>query len=169
MLLYTTERSPRGFRVPAMAGEVSRARRRVVAIARDWQLPLDEEYLQDLELLASEVITNAVEHTEGTSIVCVRWTGVRVRVEVSDGDPCELIPAVSGPDEESGRGLLLVTSLAASWGTHPHREGKVVWFEIGPAVVPVAAAKVEFSAGCRHARDDASSGGEQRVLARLGA
>ncbi|MGW7434612.1 ATP-binding protein [Streptomyces sp. NPDC054849] len=36
----------------------------------------------------------------------------------------------AAPDAESGRGLLLVDSLAKSWGTVPTAEGKAVWFSL---------------------------------------
>ncbi|MFF3689990.1 ATP-binding protein [Streptomyces sp. NPDC002187] len=118
-----------GFRVPASAEAVSRARRRVVAIVRSWGAPLDEEALGNLALLASEVITNAIRHTEAPCAVCVRWTGRRVRVEVTDADPIKPHAAYAGPADEDGRGLLLVSTLAADWGTKPDRAGKTVWFE----------------------------------------
>jgi hypothetical protein len=36
-----------------------------------------------------------------------------------------------GPDAEGGRGLLIVSALARSWGTEPLSAGKCVWFELG--------------------------------------
>ncbi|NJP47098.1 ATP-binding protein [Actinacidiphila epipremni] len=63
------------------------ARRAVMRIVREWQVPLAEERLEDLQLLSGEVIANAVRHTQAACSVKVRWTGVRVRVEVTDTSP----------------------------------------------------------------------------------
>ncbi|MEU1165419.1 ATP-binding protein, partial [Streptomyces sp. NPDC005921] len=46
-----------------------------------------------------------------------------------------LIPQLPRPrraaeDEESGRGLLLVRTLADSWGVRPTDEGKTTWFTL---------------------------------------
>ncbi|WP_189327549.1 ATP-binding protein, partial [Streptomyces flaveus] len=36
------------------------------------------------------------------------------------------------PDDESGRGLLLIAALADRWGTEPYApSGKTVWAEVG--------------------------------------
>jgi hypothetical protein len=35
-------------------------------------------------------------------------------------------------DEEGGRGLMLVESLASDWGAYRKAAGKVVWVKIGP-------------------------------------
>lgn len=52
----------------------------------------------------------------------------RPPVAVRDGSPAE--PLLSQPTARSaprGRGLMLVDSVAASWGCLPSRDGKVVW------------------------------------------
>ena len=38
------------------------------------------------------------------------------------------------PDDESGRGLQIIDSLAARWGSYETRDGKVVWAQIGTRV-----------------------------------
>jgi anti-sigma regulatory factor (Ser/Thr protein kinase) len=124
--------SPYGFRVEAEPGAVPEARRRIVALVRGWDVPLSQYALGDLELLSTELITNAVRYTRAPCAVVVRWTGVRVRVEVTDIDPVRPQPRHGLLDAEGGRGLLLVESLAAMWGSAPEPAGKVVWFEVGP-------------------------------------
>ncbi|MFE2720940.1 ATP-binding protein [Kitasatospora sp. NPDC059327] len=126
---------PRAWDVPPDAAAVPRARRSVLAILREWGVPLSEEALGEVELCAGEVIANAVEHTGGRCSVGVRWCGGSVRVEVADTGG-SLTRAE--PDEEAtgGRGLLLVEALASTWGWHRRGAGKVVWFEYptaGPA------------------------------------
>ncbi|MFF1274663.1 ATP-binding protein [Streptomyces marokkonensis] len=119
-------------RVPPDIGAVSSARRRVVAIVRDWDLPLLEDAVETLELLTGEVIANAVVHTGEGCQVTVSWDGLRVRLEVEDTKGGHLPGwAPAGLDEESGRGLQLVDGLAQKWGFRSTTDGKAVWFEIG--------------------------------------
>jgi anti-sigma regulatory factor (Ser/Thr protein kinase) len=125
--------SPFGFRVEAESEAVPEARRKIVALVRDWDVPLPDDTLGDLELLSTELITNAVRHTDSSCAVAVRWTGVRVRVEVTDVSQARPHRRHSSPEAEGGRGLLLVESLATRWGSAPDPAGKTVWFELGPS------------------------------------
>ncbi|MEU1281110.1 ATP-binding protein [Streptomyces sp. NPDC005805] len=119
-------------RVPSELGAVSAARREVVAIVRDWDVPLAQETVETLELLAGEVIANAVVHTAKGCRVTVCWDGTRVRLEAEDEEAGPLPGGRSADGEdESGRGLRLVDSLALAWGCHPTVGGKAVWFEVG--------------------------------------
>lgn len=120
---------PYAFKVPASVKEVPLARRRVVARARRIGLVMDEEVAGEVELMACEVITNAIVHTGAPCVVCVRRVGARLRVEVTDVESTSPAPAGAGADDETGRGLLLVRALADAWGTIPDRAGKRVWFE----------------------------------------
>lgn len=84
------------------------------------------------ELLASELVTNAVEAMGGTAVVVVRVSADdRVLIEVWDPDPHAPVPVHPGPDAENGRGLLLVERLAKEWGHYrdPYG-GKIVWCEL---------------------------------------
>lgn len=130
---------PYGFQVLAEESDVAAARRRIVQTVRSWEVPLPEGAFDDLALLSSEVITNAVRYTRAPCAVAVRWTGVRVRVEVTDTDPVRPQLRESPLDAEGGRGLLLIEAVAAAWGSRAHPAGKVIWFEVGPpdTVVPV--------------------------------
>ncbi|MFE4515994.1 ATP-binding protein [Kitasatospora sp. NPDC056783] len=116
------------FPVPVGADAVPGARRLVVAIVREWGVPLSEVALEELELCASEVIANALVHTGERCVVTVHWCGGRVRVEVADRG-AEPRPKKCDGESTSGRGLLLVEALAHAWGWYPTTEGKVVWFE----------------------------------------
>jgi hypothetical protein len=53
-----------------------------------------------------------------------------VRVEVDDESTALPVRRDPNPDEDHGRGILLVESLASRWGTIPTPGGKTVWFEI---------------------------------------
>ncbi|MBQ0983680.1 ATP-binding protein [Streptomyces sp. F63] len=103
-----------------------------MTVLHRWRVPLSEETLRDVELMSSEVITNAVVHTEATCAVAVRWTGRRVRVEVTDDGPGRPVVNSDGSEGEHGRGLVLVESLSAAWGTRRVPAGKVIWFEVEP-------------------------------------
>jgi hypothetical protein len=79
------------------------------------------------QLVASELVTNAVVHAGTVIDLTLRLVGPVLQVAVRDGGPGR--PRVTDVDEssESGRGLLLVDALAASWGTFFPESGKVVW------------------------------------------
>ncbi|MFJ6694795.1 ATP-binding protein [Streptomyces sp. NPDC091272] len=90
------------------------------------------------ELLASELVTNALIHTESDAELHVTLAGSTLRVEVHDHLSRLPEPVAAGGDEDTnGRGLLLVQALADAWGVRVqgHGPGKVVWFELdgGPA------------------------------------
>jgi anti-sigma regulatory factor (Ser/Thr protein kinase) len=76
----------------------------------------------------NEVITNAVFHAHSTAVLQARYDGdtldVRVRHEDDDALPT---PRQVTPEDESGRGLLLMAVVADRWGVEPLREGKVVF------------------------------------------
>ncbi|PLW73166.1 ATP-binding protein [Streptomyces sp. SCUT-3] len=85
------------------------------------------------ELLASELVTNALVHSGGDATVTATLSPgpeARLRVEVHDGGPRLPAPRDAGEDATSGRGLLLVSALADEWGARPVARGKVVWFEL---------------------------------------
>ncbi len=89
----------------------------------------------DVILLASELATNALVHTasgeDGTFSVAVCVGDRRVRVEVRDlGSATAPAVRLPGSPGESGVGLSLVESIAARWGHHGSRHGRVVWFEV---------------------------------------
>ncbi|WP_399037538.1 ATP-binding protein [Streptomyces sp. ASQP_92] len=89
------------------------------------------------ELLTSELVTNALVHTDDGAIVTVTAEERRLRVEVRDFVPALPTPhAPSDDDGTHGRGLLLVQALADAWGVHEHDLGKAVWFELGDGTAP---------------------------------
>src|SRR4051812_2971755 len=112
--------------------EEIRAARRFVVKAMDElggdRLTEDE---RDVELLASEAISNAVIHA-GTEVkICVSRRGTTFRVEVHDESASPVVRQSSDPDAPGGRGLSLIDALAKSWGVNQiHDDGKVVWFEV---------------------------------------
>jgi hypothetical protein len=92
------------------------------------------------ELLATELISNAVRHTKGPAALRVRWSAGVLRIGAWDADPAPPEPPVpleQVVDLEEGRGLALVKACADLWGWQPlSREGnrgKVVWCELAAA------------------------------------
>jgi anti-sigma regulatory factor (Ser/Thr protein kinase) len=87
--------------------------------------------VHDPGLATSEVLTNAVVHTDGEIRVRVRPVDGRARVEVHDVDPAHPEVQERDPQRIGGWGLRLVESLAACWGvTNIEDDGKIVWFDI---------------------------------------
>ncbi|WP_392673449.1 ATP-binding protein [Streptomyces sp. LN785] len=83
------------------------------------------------ELLLSELVTNALIHTDHGAVVTVNVTPMTLRVEVRDfvtGLPMPYAP--DADDGTHGRGLVLVRALADTWGVTAQALGKVVWFEL---------------------------------------
>ncbi|WP_406432538.1 PAS domain S-box protein [Streptomyces sp. NBC_00631] len=81
-------------------------------------------------LLLSETLTNAVQHAEGPIGLHLCRTATELTVEVSDRSPHLPQPRNAAGDEESGRGLFLVRTLADTWGVRPTDEGKTTWFTL---------------------------------------
>jgi len=97
---------------------------------------LSDELIEDAQIVATELLTNAVRHArtlpDGT--IRVRWK-VRpesLEVEVTDGgSSTEALPAPRGVWRDSGRGLRVVRALAHEWGSGEDRTGHVVWACLG--------------------------------------
>lgn len=92
--------------------------------------------LDPAELLATELITNAVLHTKGPAALRVRWANGALWIGAWDADPEPPEPPahLTTPDTETGRGLALVRACTDVWGWQPssrfgHR-GKYVWCEL---------------------------------------
>jgi anti-sigma regulatory factor (Ser/Thr protein kinase) len=90
--------------------------------------------LDTVQLLATEVVGNAVRHAalDGGAPIILRvfLDAARMRIEIHDSGP-GFEPMVAEPDPRSpsGRGLFLVDKLASDWGVQ-HDAGTTVWFEI---------------------------------------
>lgn len=120
---------------------VASTRRFVRDIAADWNAA--EDIPDIVELLVSEVVTNALVHgvpngsegagnppAPGTIRIAVVRDGPLMTVDVRD--PGVLAPRMRSADhlETSGRGLAIVASLADEWGWNHRHDGKSVWFRL---------------------------------------
>ena len=143
----------------------SEARAQLRAVISAWGLRVDEDVAV---LLASELVTNAVTHgddgadgasnsylvegadgvksadgTTGVIAMCVRCLSGKLRVEVHDRSPVMPVPLTANDDSETGRGLMLVDTLAAEWGYYRTPVGKVVYFTLSFEAGPCEAGPLE--------------------------
>ncbi|MFI2779829.1 ATP-binding protein [Streptomyces sp. ALB3] len=120
------------FALPAHPESVAGARRLTRARLADWRLTGDT--YDAAVLIVSELVTNAVVHTASARVVCeLRCDESRLRVSVQDQGRQPGGPRLSLTAEgEHGRGLLLVDSMSAAWGSHAagNHSGRVVWAEL---------------------------------------
>ncbi|MCQ0004433.1 ATP-binding SpoIIE family protein phosphatase [Actinomadura madurae] len=125
--------------LPADPAAVRRARGLVRARLEEWEL---EELDYTTELLASELITNALRYAPGP--IELRLLLERTLVlEVLDRSAALPRLRRAEDDDENGRGLLVVSQLAHRWGTRRTAAGKVVWCEqIVPGIDPDASEQV---------------------------
>ncbi|MEV0116552.1 ATP-binding protein [Streptomyces sp. NPDC050844] len=103
----------------------------------EWGVPYGSELSEAVAQIVAELAANAVTHGRVAGrdfelrLACA--DGV-VRIEVSD---CRtesrppLDPQLPTPEDESGRGLLLVAALASEWGVAEREVGKTVWARLG--------------------------------------
>lgn len=115
-------------------GAPGSARGYVAAVLESWAL--DAAFVDDVRLVVSEVTANAIQHGKhGDVELRMDLQGDVLRVSVADRTPYEALPAAAVPDpeEESGRGLLMVQLTAERWGHGPAdgdpAYGTEVWAE----------------------------------------
>jgi hypothetical protein len=81
-------------------------------------------------LLTSELVTNALLHARSAPELDVSLVDGRLRVGVSDSTPVAPVRKRYGSEAATGRGLMLIETMASAWGSDPCEGGKVVWFEL---------------------------------------
>ncbi|WP_405880449.1 ATP-binding protein [Streptomyces sp. NBC_01384] len=122
--------SPRGARL---------ARQLTVRRMAEWGYPPSSDPSGKVSLLVAELAANAVRHghVPGRDFhlrIALDVPTRLIRIEVADASarqPRFGSETVAGPEDESGRGLLLVAVLAVRWGTAPRTPvGKTVWAEV---------------------------------------
>jgi anti-sigma regulatory factor (Ser/Thr protein kinase) len=95
---------------------------------------VDDAQLGDVQIVVTELVTNAYDHGGGPSEIRMSYAPrpCRVRVEVDDGCPDHPVVASPSLTAPGGRGMLIVDKLTAAWGVREHREtgGKTVWAEV---------------------------------------
>ena len=89
-----------------------------------------DDALDVVELLVTEVVTNAVLHARSSAQLVVHLLPDAVRVEVVDTDDSFPVRRRPRPDQPGGRGLDLVEQMSRSWGIDMLEVGKRTWFEV---------------------------------------
>jgi anti-sigma regulatory factor (Ser/Thr protein kinase) len=90
------------------------------------------------ELLASELVSNAVQASErlrpradlaAVPVVRIWVTSDQKSVVIGVWDASDDMPVrqEAGPGDDSGRGLMIIDALSTDWGTYREASGKVVW------------------------------------------
>lgn len=111
------------------------ARRALRELLRQWGRPGRSEIA---EPLTSELVTNALIHTDDDAVLTATVSPGGLHVEVRDFVGRGTRPQMPNVgDGTHGRGLLLVQSLADAWGICPHGVGKSVWFDLDGGLTPM--------------------------------
>ncbi|MEV5411534.1 ATP-binding protein [Thermopolyspora sp. NPDC052614] len=126
--------------LPAIPTSVATARIHTRDLLTRWHLPTA---IDDAVLVVAELLTNAIKATasippqatypdlyDHLEVVCLSLYHLpgELLIEVWDPNREPPLPRTATPDEETGRGLLLVNSLTLAWGTHwPPLGGKTIW------------------------------------------
>lgn len=107
-----------------------RARRQLAELCHD----CSRDVLDTAQLLVSEVVTNALRHTEGGIRMRAVLTAEQLQVEIGDAAVNQPEVGRPGPADEGGRGLQILDALATEWGIGVRPSWtwarKSVWFRI---------------------------------------
>ena len=108
------------------------ARHVVDELLTAWELA---RFADDVQLIASELVTNAYQHTPHADSIELELIGRRdsVRVSIADGSTIKPVIRELDPASPTGRGLRLVRALSSRWGSDEHAGGKRVWVEVEDA------------------------------------
>lgn len=111
--------------------------RRLALLWLDAQQIRDEDRRYAFQLVLSELLTNAIQHTRSPRVTCRMWrSGDLLHLEVRNQGGTWSIPWANRAKDanDHGRGLALVAGSARGWGRHFGAEGDcTVW-----ATVPLA-------------------------------
>jgi anti-sigma regulatory factor (Ser/Thr protein kinase) len=101
-------------------------------VARTCEGLITGEVADVVALLTSELVTNAVVHASSWADVELIWTDGSLLVEVTDGNAEKTVrrPERMPHNDETGRGLALVSALATVWGLREAPPRKTIWFTV---------------------------------------
>jgi len=108
--------------------EVAHARAVVRAACAEWGIP--PETADDLALVVSELVTNAVIHAASAVRLALISEEDALRLEVHDDLAARPVARPESPHTAGGRGLHVVEALTQRWGVNRHGAGKCIWAEI---------------------------------------
>jgi hypothetical protein len=123
-----TELHQRRFRLTREPTAAAEARRRVRAVIRAWQVPVDPDIAV---LLTSDLVTSAIMHGNGETVTLViRCPRGLLRIDVYDTSRSLPIAADEPAGTEAGRGLALVAALSTEWGSFRTPAGEAMYFTL---------------------------------------
>ncbi|MDT9683077.1 SpoIIE family protein phosphatase [Streptomyces sp. TRM76323] len=123
-----------GWTVWRLPDAVMHARRFTARTLRGWGVA---EEADTALLVVSELVTNALVHTQGAVRLDLTLAGDRLRTAVTDASPrAPAKPVAADWESTGGRGLFLVEAVSESWGSVPVSGGKQVWSELAVARGP---------------------------------
>ncbi|MFF8610131.1 SpoIIE family protein phosphatase [Streptomyces sp. NPDC015346] len=105
-----------------------RARAFASGVLASWRFPVE---LRDLGVLAtSELVANSLKHGTPPMRLRLRRTDRRLIIEVTDGDDHLPRRRRAETEDEAGRGISIIATIASSWGSRrTPGGGKAVWCE----------------------------------------
>ncbi|MFF3839847.1 SpoIIE family protein phosphatase [Streptomyces sp. NPDC001930] len=105
-----------------------RARAFASGVLSSWRFPVE---LRDLGVLAtSELVANSLQHGTPPMRLRLRRTDRRLIIEVTDGDDHLPRRRRAESEDEAGRGISIIATIASSWGSRrTPGGGKAVWCE----------------------------------------
>ena len=121
-------------RFSSAATSVRATRRFVASVLED---DVEDDVVRRVQLAASELATNAIEHAGTPFAVDVALHGDVVRLAVTDGSSRRPVVRQPALADVGGRGLALVVQLSRRWGVDEGVDEKTVWCEIpAPRIHP---------------------------------
>jgi anti-sigma regulatory factor (Ser/Thr protein kinase) len=125
----TRPATPRKLRITLTAGHaVEAARNEVRAAIRTWGVPVDPAVAV---LLTSELVSNALRHEAGRAIELVVSCALgQLQVDVYDTSPTTVLQVDAPAGTQTGAGLMLLGSLASSWGYSQTPTGRAGYFAL---------------------------------------
>jgi signal transduction histidine kinase/DNA-binding response OmpR family regulator len=114
--------------VPPVAEAVAGVRGFARDVLTSWDVP--DQLVSDLILVVSELVTNAILHSQPPIELRLSRTSDRIVIAVHDGTTAVPRRLQSNLEADHGRGLHLVSAMSDQWGVRPTEDGKSVWSEI---------------------------------------
>ncbi|MCI3221734.1 ATP-binding protein [Streptomyces sp. NP-1717] len=130
--------------LPSDPASVPEARRYVARVLAEWGLPGNAETAETVRLIISELATNAVQHTFGSSptftVDITLERDEQLRVGVTDSHPRWPRRLPAAVQQDNGRGMVIIRALTVEYGgglsvTPTPDGGKTVWITL-PWTVP---------------------------------
>jgi anti-sigma regulatory factor (Ser/Thr protein kinase) len=116
-----------------LAGNPTSAREARAFVRMALENSVSADTLEDLLLLASEMVSNVIRHARTPLTLCIETYKTFVRLTVTDGALPFDAPTVRADDAESGRGMGIIASISRSWGIGLTPIGKSIWAEVDTA------------------------------------